>query len=62
LFQAEETDSESDKEITTVERFNQVLDKLKRIVGNTTDTSQPKSILKRDSMAQGCNNKSEQGF
>jgi hypothetical protein len=51
LFQAEETDSESDKEITTVEQFNQVLDKLKRIVGNTKDTSQPKSILKRDSMA-----------
>jgi hypothetical protein len=62
LFQAEESDSKFDKEINTIEQFHQVLNKLKGFVENVKDTEQPKSILKRDSMAQGRNNKSEQGF
>ena len=62
LFQAEESDSESDEEITTVEQFQQVYNKLKGLMENSKDTDQPKGILKRDSMAQGRKNKSEQGF
>lgn len=61
LFQTEDDDYESD-EITTVEQFNYMLDKLKEFAPYTKNSDQPKSILKRDTMVQGRSNKSEQGF